>query len=81
VLERLQRLPGALIARMSGSGATCFALFTDRAAALEAGTLLARAEPLWWSAAGALLTAAPSVDENPSQPGAASHLPNVPGPQ
>jgi 4-diphosphocytidyl-2-C-methyl-D-erythritol kinase len=69
VLERLQGLPGALIARMSGSGATCFALFTDRAAAVAAGALLAHAEPLWWSAAGALLTAQPPVDEDPGRPG------------
>ncbi len=61
VVECLARLPGALLARMSGSGATCFALFADRAAALAAGTRLARAEPLWWSAAGALLTAPPPV--------------------
>src|ERR1700730_16524070 len=32
VLARLGALPGALLARMSGSGATCFALFNDRAA-------------------------------------------------
>jgi 4-diphosphocytidyl-2-C-methyl-D-erythritol kinase len=64
VLQRLARLPGALIARMSGSGATCFALFADRAAAVEAGAMLSRAEPAWWSAAGALLTAAPPVDED-----------------
>jgi 4-diphosphocytidyl-2-C-methyl-D-erythritol kinase len=57
LLECLARLPGALLARMSGSGATCFALFADRSAALAAGRLLARAEPLWWSAAGALMTA------------------------
>ncbi len=57
VLERLARLPGALIARMSGSGATCFALFADRDAALAAGGMLARAEPSWWSAAGALMAA------------------------
>jgi len=62
VLERLVRLPGALFARMSGSGATCFALFPDRVAALAAGALIARAEPLWWSAAGALLTAPPPVE-------------------
>ena len=62
VLERLAQLPGALLARMSGSGATCFALFGDRAAARAAGALLARAEPLWWSAAGALLTAPPPVE-------------------
>ena len=70
VLERLTRLPGALIARMSGSGATCFALFQDRAAAVEAGAALARAEPLWWSAAGTLLSAPPPLDETPRQPGA-----------
>ena len=58
----LSQLPGALLARMSGSGATCFALFGDRAAALAAGALLARAEPLWWSAAGALMTAPPPVE-------------------
>jgi 4-diphosphocytidyl-2C-methyl-D-erythritol kinase len=44
---------------MSGSGATCFALFADREAALEAAAVLARAEPLWWSAGGALMNAAP----------------------
>ena len=56
VLDRLAALPGALIARMSGSGATCFALFADRAAALADREKLALAEPLWWSAAGALLS-------------------------
>ncbi len=69
VLERLARLPGALLARMSGSGATCFALFADRAAALAAGRLLARAEPLWWSAAGTLMTAPPPVATDCDQPG------------
>jgi len=69
VLECLARLPGALIARMSGSGATCFALFGDRATALAAGALLARAEPSWWSAAGALMNAAPPVGEGCAQPG------------
>ena len=59
VLERLAALPGALLARMSGSGATCFALFDDRAAALIAGRALAAAEPGWWSAAGALLPEPP----------------------
>jgi 4-diphosphocytidyl-2-C-methyl-D-erythritol kinase len=62
VLKTLMQLPGALLARMSGSGATCFALFPDRAAALAAGALLARAEPQWWSAAGALMTAPPAVE-------------------
>jgi 4-diphosphocytidyl-2-C-methyl-D-erythritol kinase len=57
VLALLSRLPGALIARMSGSGATCFALFADRAAAERACALLAAAEPGWWCAAGGLVVA------------------------
>lgn len=62
VLDRLSSLPGALIARMSGSGATCFALFADRPAALAAGAALAAAEPEWWSAAGALMRQAPTLE-------------------
>jgi len=54
VLARLERLSGALIARMSGSGATCFALFRDRAAAERACGALSASEPGWWCAAGAL---------------------------
>jgi 4-diphosphocytidyl-2-C-methyl-D-erythritol kinase len=60
-LHRLAALPGALLARMSGSGATCFALFADRDAARGAKAVLARAEPGWWSCAGALLTSPPQV--------------------
>jgi len=67
VLERLARLPGALLARMSGSGATCFALFGDRAAALAAGAQLARAEPAWWTEAGALMTAALPIETGPGR--------------
>jgi 4-diphosphocytidyl-2-C-methyl-D-erythritol kinase len=55
VLGRLARLPGALLARMSGSGATCFAIFPDRSAAREARAALAAAEPQWWCAAGGLI--------------------------
>jgi 4-diphosphocytidyl-2-C-methyl-D-erythritol kinase len=61
VLDRLTGLPGALLARMSGSGATCFALFADRITALAAGRSLAAAEPAWWTATGALMDAAPRV--------------------
>ncbi len=55
VLARLGRLPGALLARMSGSGATCFALFADRDAAEQARAELAAAKPLWWCAVGSLV--------------------------
>tara|TARA_R110002110_G_scaffold6407_49_gene32046 strand:+ start:1008 stop:1817 length:810 start_codon:yes stop_codon:yes gene_type:complete len=37
--------------RMSGSGATCFALFEDRARAEQALTRLRSAQPDWWSVA------------------------------
>ncbi|HEV2301591.1 MAG TPA: 4-(cytidine 5'-diphospho)-2-C-methyl-D-erythritol kinase, partial [Stellaceae bacterium] len=57
VLARLAALPGALIARMSGSGASAFALFPDRAAAERAQRALAAAEPGWWCAAGSLIAA------------------------
>jgi 4-diphosphocytidyl-2-C-methyl-D-erythritol kinase len=63
LLGRLAGLPGAFLARMSGSGATCFALFADREEALAAAAVLARLEPGWWRAAGSLLRAAPPLTE------------------
>jgi 4-diphosphocytidyl-2-C-methyl-D-erythritol kinase len=42
------RATGALLARMSGSGATCFGLFPDSAAAQTAAQTLAAAHPDWW---------------------------------
>jgi 4-diphosphocytidyl-2-C-methyl-D-erythritol kinase len=51
--RRLAALPGALLARMSGSGATCFALFASRAAAAAALPSLKAALPTgWWAVAG-----------------------------
>ena len=47
-LERLAAAPGARLARMSGSGATCFALFDDARAAANAARLLRRAMPKAW---------------------------------
>jgi 4-diphosphocytidyl-2-C-methyl-D-erythritol kinase len=58
VLARLGRLPGCLLARMSGSGATCFALFANRAAAEAARAEVAAAEPWWWCAAGGFVSGA-----------------------
>ncbi len=57
VLSALCRLPGALIALMGGSGATCFALFADRAVAEQACAALVAAEPRWWCAAGGFVAA------------------------
>ncbi|KGJ20355.1 4-diphosphocytidyl-2C-methyl-D-erythritol kinase [Paracoccus sanguinis] len=39
---------GAQLARMSGSGATCFGLFPDAPAARAAATAIAAARPGWW---------------------------------
>ena len=58
LLDRLAALPGALLARMSGSGASAFALFADRTAAERAQQALAAAEPEWWCRAGSLVAAA-----------------------
>jgi 4-diphosphocytidyl-2-C-methyl-D-erythritol kinase len=61
MLDRLAALPGAYLARMSGSGASCFALFADRGTAETAGTALAEAEPNWWVKSGELLSQPPEV--------------------
>jgi 4-diphosphocytidyl-2-C-methyl-D-erythritol kinase len=58
VLARLRALPDAMLARMSGSGATCFALFHDRAAAEQAHRTIAAAETGWWCAAAGFVAAA-----------------------
>lgn len=54
VLDTLGALDGARLVRMSGSGATCFALFDDAAAAQRAAALLQRTHPSWWSTATVL---------------------------
>ncbi len=54
VLDALEACEGALLSRMSGSGATCFALFADPGEAAEAALELGRAHPGWWVAAGSL---------------------------
>ena len=48
VLDALRALPGFLLARMSGSGATCFGLFTSAAAAQTTERSLKKAHPGWW---------------------------------
>jgi 4-diphosphocytidyl-2-C-methyl-D-erythritol kinase len=48
VLKTLRGADGIRLARMSGSGATCFGLFADRAAAQTAAANIAREHPQWW---------------------------------
>jgi 4-diphosphocytidyl-2-C-methyl-D-erythritol kinase len=51
-LATLAEAPGCLLARMSGSGATCFGLFADVGAAERAASHTRRTG--WWSWAGSL---------------------------
>lgn len=57
--------PGCLLARMSGSGATCFGLFSAAASAEAAARTIARAEPGWWVAAAPVLGSGQPDNEKP----------------
>ncbi len=48
ILALLAQQSGAQIARMSGSGASCFALFERKAQAQAAANIIATARPNWW---------------------------------
>jgi 4-diphosphocytidyl-2-C-methyl-D-erythritol kinase len=54
VLQALGNAEGATIARMSGSGATCFALFATVADAQAAAKKISADHPAWWVHAGEL---------------------------
>jgi 4-diphosphocytidyl-2-C-methyl-D-erythritol kinase len=53
VLAALKAQNGCLLARLSGSGATCFGLFAEKRDADFAARNLTRAYPKWWVAATA----------------------------
>lgn len=55
VLTGLERTDGILLARLSGSGATCFGLYATRTEADAAAARLSAAEPSWWVAPTRLL--------------------------
>lgn len=61
VLGALQKVPGCLLARMSGSGATCFGLFDDEEKAQRASARLAAAHPAWWVRASRLVSCVKAV--------------------
>jgi 4-diphosphocytidyl-2-C-methyl-D-erythritol kinase len=48
VLSSLNAVPGALFTRMSGSGATCFALMPDDGGCARAAAALKEKHPGWW---------------------------------
>lgn len=50
-LARLEAQPGCRLARMSGSGATCFGFFDSPDAATTAAAAIAGEQPGWWAVA------------------------------
>jgi 4-diphosphocytidyl-2-C-methyl-D-erythritol kinase len=54
VLAALRASPACRLARMSGSGATCFGLFSSGRAAQAAARAVREAHPSWWVRATAL---------------------------
>lgn len=54
-IEAIAATPGCRLARMSGSGATCFGLYAGEAEAKSAAAALATAHPEWW------VVAAPAI--------------------
>ncbi len=54
VLSAIEALPDCALARLSGSGATCFGLFADERGARSAERLLRARYAHWWSLAAAM---------------------------
>ncbi|MBV9954191.1 MAG: 4-(cytidine 5'-diphospho)-2-C-methyl-D-erythritol kinase, partial [Pseudolabrys sp.] len=52
ILMALMAEPGCRVARMSGSGATCFGLFETQPGAQAAADKIRAAQPQWWVYAG-----------------------------
>lgn len=67
IIGALAALPGCLLARMSGSGATCFALFSDASAAKAGAARLTETNPAWWIAPCAISAPAIGMDKREAQ--------------
>ena len=67
-LRLLEAQPGCLLARMSGSGATCFGLFPEARAAQAAAAATRALHPEWWVAAAPLIAGrAPGPGRGPAK--------------
>jgi len=55
VLGALSATDGCALARMSGSGATCFGLYEEMSAAQAAAVTISDQKPTWWVAAAPIL--------------------------
>jgi len=62
VLRGLEEQPGCLLARMSGSGATCFGLFAESDAAAAAAAATGALDPGWWVVAAPLIGGAARIE-------------------
>lgn len=60
-LAAIAAQPGVLIARMSGSGATCFGLFATDIAAKLAANAIAADQRQWWVASGPVYTGVAAI--------------------
>ncbi|MFN3482101.1 4-(cytidine 5'-diphospho)-2-C-methyl-D-erythritol kinase [Rhabdaerophilum calidifontis] len=58
-LAALRAAPGCRLARMSGSGATCFGLFGSGEATASAAARIARDHPRWWLAPTRIMIPSP----------------------
>jgi 4-diphosphocytidyl-2-C-methyl-D-erythritol kinase len=54
MLAALSKSPGCRLARMSGSGATCFGLYSSSRLAAAAARKIKAAHPRWWVRASVL---------------------------
>jgi 4-diphosphocytidyl-2-C-methyl-D-erythritol kinase len=55
IIDILQSQNGCQLARMSGSGATCFGLFLSKKEAIIAENNIVNAHPNWWVKASVLV--------------------------
>jgi 4-diphosphocytidyl-2-C-methyl-D-erythritol kinase len=56
IVRRLSATEGCRVARMTGSGATCFGLYASQLEAQQAYKEISRAQPHWWAVASRLNT-------------------------
>jgi len=61
VLSMIEATPGCQLARMSGSGATCFGLYVTQTEAEQAANQIKAEHPEWWSVATRLIGDARSL--------------------
>lgn len=74
VLAAMNDLAGALLVRMSGSGATCFGIFADEDCCRRAAESLRQSHPRWWVAPttvpeSGIMREAPGQDIGPTPDG------------